>query len=370
MRNNPTSATRPSLSSRFSRLSSTAVVLSIVLLPEHNLSAFKVNQHQAVLDQNKLTVVAVNNPSAVFEKDQFRYGFGYDLVRDYAQSMNVELEFKTVKDNQAALNMVAQGKANFAMTTADYEMVERKDLSSFSVSCGNLNTLDRNGLDTELNWVFQRADDPLTEIASGYVCMSKQNGRLDQLASFYNRNVVKDSDWDIIQNNLKQRMPIYKASFQRSAEEFDIDWHLLAAIGYQESFLNPRSVSPTGVRGLMMLTNNTARAMGVNDRTNPQQSIQGGAKYYDQMLNQYDHIPYPDRNWFALAAYNMGPGAVNGIQTRIKRQGKDPDQWVNMYDYLKRNQASNSRYKQAVTYVTRIRAYLEHIKTTPKLLEI
>lgn len=370
MRNNLNPGTRPSLYSRISRLSITAIVFSIIFFPENNLNAFKANQHQTVLNQNKLTVVSVGTPSAVFEKDQFRYGFGYDLVRDFAQSMDVELEFKTVKDNQTALKMVAQGRANFAMTTTDYQMIERKNLSAFSVSCGNLNALERNGLDPELNWVFQRADDPLTEIASGYVCMSKQNGRLNQLASFYNRNVVKDSDWNIIQNNLKQRMPIYKASFKQSAKEFDIDWHLLAAIGYQESFLNPKSVSPTGVRGLMMLTNNTAQAMGVSDRTNPQQSIQGGAKYYDQMLQQYEHIPYPDRNWFALAAYNMGPGAVNSVQTRIKQQGKDPNQWVNMYDYLVRNQVRNTRYKQAVHYVTRIRAYLEHIKTTPKLLEI
>lgn len=370
MRNNVNSGTRPSLYSKISRLSATALVLSIVFLPEHNLCAFKSNQHQRVLDQNKLTVVSVNTPSAVFEKDQFRYGFGYDLVRDYAKSMNVELEFKTVKNNQAALKMVAQGKANFAMTTADYHMIKGDKLSAFSVSCGDLNALNQNGLDPKLNWVFRRADDPLTQIASSYVCRNKKNGRLNQLASFYNRNVVKDTDWDVIQNNLKQRMPIYKASFQRSANEFDIDWHLLAAIGYQESFLNPKSVSPTGVRGLMMLTDNTANAMGVSDRTNPQQSIQGGAKYYDQMLQLYENIPFPDRDWFALAAYNMGPGAVSSIQTRIQRQGKDPNQWVNVFDYLERNQGRNARYKQAVHYVTRIRAYLEHIKTTPKLLEI
>ncbi|MFX6907547.1 transglycosylase SLT domain-containing protein, partial [Acinetobacter baumannii] len=90
-----------------------------------------------------------------------------------------------------------------------------------------------------------------------------------------------------IQRDLSTRLPIYKASFKQSAAKYDLDWHLLAAIGYQESYLKPESVSPTGVRGLMMLTNSTARAMGVSNRSDPAQSIQGGAKYYDLMLTEF-----------------------------------------------------------------------------------
>ena len=84
-------------------------------------------------------------------------------------------------------------------------------------------------------------------------------------------------------------------------------------------------------------------------------------------LDQYENVPYPDRNWYALVAYNMGPGAVNQIQKRIKAQGKNPNQWVNLYDYLQRNQARNGRYKQALQYVTRIRTYLEHLKTSNRI---
>lgn len=49
---------------------------------------------------------------------------------------------------------------------------------------------------------------------------------------------------------------------------------------------------------------------------------------------------------------------------KISAQGKNPNSWVNMYSYLQRNKAHNGRYRQAVQYVTRIRSYLEHIKTT------
>jgi membrane-bound lytic murein transglycosylase MltF len=371
MHSSSVSGSRPCLNSSHSKLPLKALALSTAILPFHSINASKnLYQFDTVINENKLVVIAVENPTIVFDKGAHPHGFGYDLARDYADSLNVQLEFTTVKDNATALKMVQAGHANFAMTTSDIQTIERKNLTSIVATCGDTTLLTTNGLDANIRWVFKNANDPLSQNANTYICRTKQNGTLAQLASFYNQNIVEDSAWDTIQRDLSKRMPIYKASFQSNAETYDIDWHLLAAIGYQESYLKPNSISPTGVRGLMMLTNNTARAMGVVDRTDPTQSIQGGAKYYDLMLSQYADIPYPDRNWYALVAYNMGPGAVSQIQKRLKAQGKDPNSWINLYSYLDRNKASNSRYGQATKYVTRIRSYLEHIKSTPQLVSI
>ncbi|WP_130803158.1 transglycosylase SLT domain-containing protein [Acinetobacter ihumii] len=370
MHSSSTTGSRRGLGSFFSSTPFKALALSTALFPFHSINASKTHQYNAVVNTNTLTVVAVESPTTVFKEGQFLHGFGYDLSRQYAKSLNVKLNFKTVKDNATALNMVAQGKANFAMTTASMNTIEKNQLISFSASCGSDAELSKNGLNSQLNWVFKYADDPLAQTASGFICQSKQTGVTGQLASFYNRNVVKPESWSTIQRDLNNRLPIYKASFKKTAERYDLDWQLLAAIGYQESYLKPNSVSPTGVRGLMMLTNSTARAMGVTNRVDPVQSIQGGAKYYDLMLSQYEHIPYPDRNWYALVAYNMGPGAVNQIQKRLQAQGKNPNNWVEFYDYLNRNKASNGRYRQAVQYVTRIRSYVEHIKTSDRWVDI
>ena len=370
MHSSSTSGVRLCLNSLKSSLSLKILAFSTLLIPFHSINASKSYKYDSVVNDKQLTVVSVENSTTVFKDGSHLHGFGYDLARNYANSLNVNLLFKTVPDNATALKWISQGKANFAMTTADVSSIEKKHLASFSATCGDLNSLQQNGLDTNLNWVFKHADDPLTQTASGFVCQGKQSGSIRQLASFYNQNVVKEESWDSIQRDLNQRMPIYKASFKNTAEKYDLDWHLLAAIGYQESYLKPNSVSPTGVRGLMMLTNSTAKAMGVSNRTDPAQSIEGGAKYYDQMLDRYEDVPYPDRNWYALVAYNMGPGAVNQIQNRIKAQGKNPNNWVNLYSYLDNNKTSNGRYRQAVQYVTRIRAYLEHIKSTPQLVNI
>ena len=367
MHSNSSFIARPSLGLLSSKLPLKALALGVVIMPFNSLNAEKSHQYNTVVNTNVLTVVAVESPTTAFKDGEFLHGFGYDLARNYAKSLNVKLNFKTVPDNASALKMVAQGKANLAMTTASLANIESQQLVSFSASCGDATALSKNGLNPELNWVFKQADDPLTLTASGFVCQSKQSGTTQQLASFYNRNVVKPESWTTIKKDLNQRLPIYKASFKQSAAKYDLDWHLLAAIGYQESYLKPGSVSPTGVRGLMMLTNNTAKAMGVSNRTDPVQSIQGGAKYYDHMLDLFSDVAYPDRNWYALVAYNMGPGAVKQIQKRIQAQGKDPNQWVNLYEYLQRNQAKNARHKQALQYVTRIRAYLEHIKTNNRV---
>ena len=134
-------------------------------------------------------------------------------------------------------------------------------------------------------------------------------------------------------------------------------------MGYQESHLDADAVSPTGVRGLMMLTNNTAKAMGVSDRIDPYQSIGGGARYLEQMKADFSDVPKTDRIWFALAAYNMGPNAVKSIQRKLRAQDINDKSWANIYAYLDDNRASNSRYGQAMHYVSNIRSYLETIKT-------
>lgn len=342
-------------------------VLATAILPLHGFTDSHVSQYEKILSKKTLTVVGVAGNSTFFQEDGFLHGFGYDLARQYADDLNVELKFKAVKNSNAALDMVKNGQADFAMTTADFDKIEAKSLTALDVSCGNQQALKKYGLNTQISWTFRDAADPLASTANGFVCNNNQRGSLEKLAAFYNRNVFDDYSKQVFQKDIEKRLPVYKASFKMSAKKHNLDWHLLAAISYQESHLDPASVSPTGVTGLMMLTQNTAQAMGVTNRNDPTQSIQGGAQYFKMMLTQYEDLPNPDRIWFALAAYNMGPGAVDGVRAKIKSMGKNPNSWTDVYQYLSQNAKRNSRYGQCVTYVTHIRAYLENIKQDTKL---
>lgn len=347
-----------------------SVLTTAALLPLHGFSDSQVSQYEKILSKKTLTVVGVAGNSTFFKEDEFLHGFGYDLARGYARDLQVEFKFKAVKTNSAALDMVKNGQADFALTTAEADKIEAKSLTALDVSCGNQQVLKKNGLSQNISWTFRDASDPLASTANGFICNNNQQGTLEKLAAFYNRNVMDDYAQKVFKKDISARLPVYKASFQRTAKQTDLDWHLLAAIGYQESYLKPSSVSPTGVTGLMMLTQNTAKAMGVSDRRDPTQSIEGGAKYFRMMLTQYKDIPNPDQIWFALAAYNMGPGALDGVRAKVKRSGKNPNSWVDVYHYLTTNSARNGRFKQCTHYVTRIRAYLENIKQDQNLATI
>ncbi|WP_371373904.1 membrane-bound lytic murein transglycosylase MltF [Thalassotalea aquiviva] len=166
---------------------------------------------------------------------------------------------------------------------------------------------------------------------------------------------------------IDNKLPKYQSLFEQYGE--DIDWRFLAAISYQESHWNPEATSYTGVRGLMMLTLPTAKQVGVTSRTDPEQSIRGGAKYFQQMIKKIPaRIKEPDRRWFALAAYNIGWGHLEDARIITQRKGGDPDRWVEVKESLpllkQRKYYKNTKYGYArgdepVRYVENIRAYYD-----------
>ncbi|WP_227672856.1 transglycosylase SLT domain-containing protein [Psychrobacter lutiphocae] len=200
--------------------------------------------------------------------------------------------------------------------------------------------------------------------ASHFLCHNEQLTSTAKIANLYDQTLLKD-DYNRrhFEKVLTHSLPLYQSSFQEQAKNYDHDWELLVAMGYQESHLNPNAVSPTGVRGLMMLTNSTAEAMGVSNRVDPYQSIGGSARYLELLKQSFNDIPDPDRTWFALASYNMGPNAVKRIQNKLAQAGQDPNSWANVYTYMLDNATSNARYVQCMHYVTNIRSYLESLKT-------
>lgn len=128
-------------------------------------------------------------------------------------------------------------------------------------------------------------------------------------------------------------LPELEALFKKYAKE--IDWRLLAAISYQESHWDPQATSPTGVRGLMMLTKNTAQSLGLTDRTDAEQSISGGARYLEDMMAKVpETVPEDERIWFALAAYNMGYAHMLDARALTVKTKGNPDSWTDVKQRL------------------------------------
>ena len=170
-------------------------------------------------------------------------------------------------------------------------------------------------------------------------------------------------------------LPELQPLFEKYATE--IDWRLLAAISYQESHWDNQATSPTGVRGLMMLTKNTAQSLGVTDRLDPEQSIAGGSQYLkDMMAKVPESVPEEERIWFALTAYNMGYAHMLDARQLTAKQKGNPDSWADVKtrlpllsqkQYYSKTTYGYARGHEAYAYVENIRKY--HISLAGYLLE-
>ena len=227
--------------------------------------------------------------------------------------------------------------------------------------------------DEPIAWfINEENDNSLQALLIEFFGELQASGDLAQLEEKYFGHIERFDyvDTRAFVRSLKTKLPKWEALFKRHAGEFD--WRLLAALSYQESHWNPTATSPTGVRGMMMLTNPTAKSVGVTNRLDPEQSIQGGAKYLQRMMKRIpDSIESHEKIWFALASYNIGFGHLMDARRLTKAQDGNPDQWSDVKARLpllrKRQYHQHTRYgyargDEAVHYVESIRRYYQSIQ--------
>ncbi|MEM6161879.1 membrane-bound lytic murein transglycosylase MltF [Erwinia sp. P6884] len=219
-----------------------------------------------------------------------------------------------------------------------------------------------------VTWYMQRTeDDSLNAALLDYFNQMGEEGILARLEEKYlgHLGTFDYVDTRTFLRAIDSTLPAIRPLFEKYASK--IDWRLLAAISYQESHWNPQATSPTGVRGMMMLTRNTAESLDVTDRTDPEQSIRGGSEYLTRMMEKVpDTVPEDERIWFALAAYNMGYAHMLDVRTLTARQKGNPDSWADVKQRLpmlsQKRYYSKTRYgyargHEAYNYVENIRIY-------------
>ena len=188
-----------------------------------------------------------------------------------------------------------------------------------------------------LVWAFPLSEDrSLYDAAVKFLAQYRASGELARLLDRYYGPAGGSSfiNLSVYHARIYNRLPQYQRFFERAAREASLDWRLLAAMSYQESHWDPQAISPTGVRGMMMLTEDAAEQVGVTDLLNAEQSILGGARYVRGLSERLDYIPLPDRTWFALAAYNVGLSHLEDARILTQRQGKDPNKWNDVKEHL------------------------------------
>jgi membrane-bound lytic murein transglycosylase F len=188
-----------------------------------------------------------------------------------------------------------------------------------------------------VQWIVRRHAHDLLEATNRFFNHVATSGRLAKL-QLEETGDVRPFEYEEsreFQGHLSERLPRYQPLFEAASALTGIDWRLLAAIGYQESKWNPLAESGDGALGMMMLTSDTADAMGIKDRSNPEQNISAGARYFASVRDKIpDRIPEPDRTWFTVAAYNVGFGHLEDARILAQTRGKNPDSWADVKDQL------------------------------------
>ncbi|NLS14117.1 membrane-bound lytic murein transglycosylase MltF [Vibrio sp. SM6] len=282
------------------------------------------------------------------------------------QSQHAELQFKTVNaDSFDLLKQVSEGSLRF--TVAD-----SVELSLAQRIAPDLALAFELTEDQPVSWFVRRSkDESLYAMLIEFFGERNQSGELALLEEKYMGYV---DSFDYVDTRafiraLDKTLPKWAPLFEKYAEEFD--WRLIAALAYQESHWNPLAKSPTGVRGMMMLTLPTAKSVNVTNRLDAEQSVRGGVEYLRRTVNRIpDSIVAHEKIWFALASYNVGFGHVMDARRLTQKQGDDPNAWSDVKErlpllrqkqYYRQTRYGYARGDEALNYVENIRRYYQSI---------
>lgn len=277
------------------------------------------------------------------------------------RSPNLSWETRPHLSSQDLLQQVIEGKLDYTIADSVVVNLFQRIHPELAIAMDVTN-------ERPVNWFSARdEDDSLSAAILDFFSQITKDGTLARLEEKYLGHV---GEFDYVDTRTFLRavdtvLPQLRHLFQKYAG--NIDWKLLAAISYQESHWDAQATSPTGVRGLMMLTQSTAQSVGLTDRLDPEQSIRGGARYLAEMMDKVpETVPEGERIWFALAAYNMGYAHMLDARALTARLKGNPDSWSDVKQRLpllsQRQWYSKTTYgyargHEAYAYVENIRKY-------------
>ena len=294
----------------------------------------------------------------LLNKDNFR-GFA-DRLRQLSPSTELE-----IIDNTKALDLikaVQNGNADcFVGETLNGDFYLRyypqlEKITAFSDSYS-------------LSWLLTSENQDLLKLIQAWYRHATRSDEISRVVDHYKSylNQLSRHDISTFFKKVKSTLPEYKSTFVEAAKEQGLPWQLIAAVAYQESHWEAEARSYTGVRGLMQLTTDTAKHMGIEDRTDPHQSIRGGSKYLRYLMDQLPDEVHPrERLSLALAAYNIGILHLKDAQALAEKTGRNPNSWLHLRevlplladpDYANRLEYGPARGQETVDFVERVRSF-------------
>jgi membrane-bound lytic murein transglycosylase F len=253
-----------------------------------------------------------------------------ELARMKAKLPELAWNEVVARDTEDIVARVTGGLADFAVAESHAVDVARNFHPSIA-------TAFAIGQPRKLAWALPKNADPaLVKKLDAFFARIKGDATLTRLIDRYYGHLQRLTEADLahFMSRVRTVLPLYRKHFQDAQDLTGIDWRLLAALGFQESHWDPNAVSPTGVRGLMMMQDDTAAKMGVKNLLDPRENILGGARYFAMLRDLLQRAAEPDRTWIALAAYNIGFGHLEDARAIARSLKLDPNVWVTMKQVL------------------------------------
>jgi membrane-bound lytic murein transglycosylase F len=293
-------------------------------------------------------------------------GTGLEVLLESVRSAHPDVRWRAVEPPaaQGLIEQVSEGSLGYAVVGSNEAAAARNVFL-------NVETAFAVGPKRDLVWILPPAQASLRDRANAFFDRLRKNGTLQRLVDRYfgYAQRVERIDASAFQERIRTVLPAYVALFHQAQQQSGIEWRLVAAIAYQESHWDPQATSATNVRGMMMLTEDTARRLRVADRLDPRQSIVAGARYLANLKASLpQRITEPDRTWIALAAFNIGIGHLEDARVLAARQKLNPDSWSDLKKTLpllaQTDLADHTKYGaarggQAVVFVETVRAYYD-----------
>ncbi len=299
-----------------------------------------------------------------------RQGTSYQEQLEQIKKSGVDITIKTLEDisTQELIADVADGKIDITIADTNIALLNRRYYPNIIIT-GTINEKE------PLGWAVAPNAPGLLNSINSFFAKIKNDGTFDKIYNRYYSDVESFDyvDLRVYHIRLNTRLPKYKKIIMTAAERNGFDWRLIAAQAYQESHFDSEAKSYAGACGLMQLTRSTAKSLGVEDITDPEQNINAGVNYLKNLYSLFDMVEGEDRMYVALAAYNVGQGHIYDARRLAKKMGLDPHKWHSMeitLPLLQKSEfykASDVKYgycrgTEPIQYIKQIMKYYDILK--------
>jgi len=336
---------------------------------------------EATTDLLWTTAIASTQPVLIYNRDGYKpahwddldgetvafvadAGFESEVAATREAHPGIHWDARALPSVAALIAQVSDGTVGYAIVGSLAASLARNVYLDFEVAFPA-------GRKREVAWVVSSHFGDLRQELDRFLARLRRDGTLERLADRYiaDPGRIQRIDASVLQERMRTALPQYRHLFHDAQEKTGVEWRLLAAIAYQESQWDPAATSPTGVRGIMQITEDTARHLGITDLLDPAQNVVAAARYLRDIKARLPvRIHEPDRTWLALAAYNIGLGHLEDARILAQKQKLDPDLWSDVKkvlpllavpEYHQRAKLGYARGGMPVAFVDRVRGYYD-----------